>query len=279
LTIDVIVPSVRPDTIDRLLYSFRWNSIWPDLITIVSNEIDNDIHGHGLPVRLIRFRSSVYPVGNRDVALRRNIGIWQLPCSHIVTFDDDQLAPIHLVEHARALLRIKPFFWGHHRYLDFPRYGLEEIFQLPAGAGRPRESPPNTWHLWMSAYAGLFGAEAAYVRDRGGFDLIYCGRHAGEDQDLGRRLAAHAGDGERVFVHEPPFAWHPEHTAPWSAPRYSNLCEAGHALRSADVDGHAVRQCALCPYFEADFDHLTGTEAVLLFDPAGVEMVVNDFNK
>jgi hypothetical protein len=38
-----------------------------------------------------------------------------------------------------------------------------------------------------------------------------------------------------------------------------------------------VRQCALCPYFEVDFDHLTGMEAVLLFDPAGVEMVVDDF--
>jgi hypothetical protein len=60
LTIDVIVPLVRPETIDRLLYSFRWNRTWPDLITIVSNEIDNDIHVHGLPVRLIRFRSSVY---------------------------------------------------------------------------------------------------------------------------------------------------------------------------------------------------------------------------
>jgi hypothetical protein len=47
-------------------------------------------------------------------------------------------------------------------------------------------------------------------------------------------------------------------------------------LRPAEVDGHAVRQCAFCPYFEADFDHLTGTEAVWPFDPAGAEMVVDE---
>jgi len=276
LTLDVIIPSVRSQTIDRLLYSFSRNSIWPDCITIVSNEVNTDIAVYGLPVRLIRFQSADYPVGHRDVALRRNVGIWQSSCTHILTFDDDQIASKHLVEDARALLSSKPFFWGHYRYIDFSRYGLDEILRLPAEVGRARENPPNAWHLWMSAYGGLFGADAQYVRDLGGFDLLFCGRHGGEDQDLGRRLAQHSGDGERVFVHEPPFAWHPERTPPWEPMRYSNLCETAHLLRPVEVVGHTLNQCTRCPYFEAEFDHPIGTVAVLRFDPSHVDTMIDE---
>ena len=155
-SLDVIVPSVRPATVGRLLESLALGSVRPDAVSIVSNEVEASIETHGLDVRLLRFRSSEYPIGDRDVALRRDVGIWSSEHSHVLTLDDDVVAPANLIETSRALLADEPYFWGHYRYISFPGYALERLVELPPELGRRRENPPNSWHLWMSCYAGAF---------------------------------------------------------------------------------------------------------------------------
>ncbi len=278
MEIDVVIPAVRVNSIPPLLYSFSRNRVRPDLITIVSNEVPSDINTLGLKVRILRFTSRDYPIGACDVALRRDIGVWKSPCSHIVTFDDDQLAPSTLIESSRDLLTRQRFFWGHYRFLDFSRYTIEEIADLPPSRGRPRETPPNAWHLWRSAYGGLFGAEKMLVQQIGGFDLIFCGRHAGEDQHLGRRLARFAGQGERIFVHEPPFAWHPEAKVPWPPVKYSNLCSGSHDFENQGGSGMSIRKCRGCPFFEPPAGDLSHDDVAILFDGSKVDVLVEELS-
>jgi len=265
--IDVIIPAVRAAAcVGKALYSLSRNSVRPQLVTVVSNELDDDLPTHGLDVRLIRFASEHYPVGDRDVALRRDIGIWLSPCSHVLTFDDDQLAPPNLIEASLAILGRRPYCWGHYRFTDFSRYGLDALLALRPEQGRTREHPANAWHGWMSCYGGLFAAERQLVQAVGGFDLIFCGRHAGEDQNLGRRLAWHLDRSERVFIHEPPFAWHPEQRIPWGTPRYTNLCPCGHRLEVTRRGWVDLLQCRACPYFEVVRGELFGTGVAIPFD-------------
>ena len=274
MDIDILIPAVRPKAIPGLLYSFSRNSSRPDLITIISNDVSGQISTFGLNVRLLRFASDHYPIGSRDVALRRSIGIWNSPCSHVMTFDDDQLAPSNLVEASRKLFSRERFFWGHYRFLDFSQYTIDEILEFAPARGRTRETPPNAWHLWYSAYGGLFAAEKMLVLQVGGFDLIFCGRHAGEDQNLGRRLARFMGHGERIFVHEPPFAWHPEARLPWSDVKYSNLCNGPHDLDYQMISGMTIRKCRRCPYFDPPAGDLGGDEVIMKYDESKVDVAV-----
>ncbi|HET7265253.1 MAG TPA: hypothetical protein VFL28_11330 [bacterium] len=276
LTLDVVIPSLRRDSVGGALYSLGRGTAVPDLITIVSNEVAPSLVPVGLRVRLVRFRSARYPIGTMDVALRRNIGIWASPCSHIITFDDDQLASPDMVEAGARLFERQAFFWGHYRFLDFAVRPVDEILQLPASAGRPREFPPNAWHGWQSAYGGLFGGEKSMLQAAGGFDLAYCGRHAGEDQHLGRRLADAAGHAGRVFVHEPPFAWHPTAKVPWSAPAYTNTCAGPHQFEEHRLGAVSVQQCRVCPYFQPPPGDVPTGEVLMRFDPAAVDVTVED---
>jgi hypothetical protein len=274
-SLDVIVPSVRPGTVGRLLESLALGSVRPDAVSIVSNEVEASLETHGLDVRLLRFRSSEYPIGDRDVALRRDIGIWSSELSHVLTLDDDVVAPANLIDTSRALLAGEPYFWGHYRYISFSGYTLERLVELPPELGRRRENPPNSWHLWMSCYAGAFGAERELVQHVGGFDLAFSGRHSGEDQSLGKRLAAHVAGTERVFIHEPPFVWHPTEPDEWEPPRYSNLCDGEHDLEEAEVNGLPVASCRRCPWFVAtDESRLFSGDVLVPFDPAAVEVTV-----
>ena len=277
-SLDIIIPAMRPAAcVANVLYSLSRNTVRPEVVSVVSNELDNgDLPSYGLNVRLIRFTSDHYPVGERDVALRRNVGILSSTSTHVVTFDDDQVAPPNMVEASLRLIEQKPYFWGHYRYAEFSAHGVEELLRMEASRGRPREHPPNAWHQWMSCYAGLFGAERELVQRLGGFDLIFCGRHAGEDQNLGRRLAWHVDHGERVFIHEPPFAWHPEERIAWSMPRYRNLCTGEHRLAPAWHSHVEVRRCEVCPYFEVVTGNLFSSEVVLPYDPAKVSTVVEN---
>jgi hypothetical protein len=276
-SLDVVVPALRTATIDRLLFGLARGSTRPDVVSLVSNEVPSGIETHGLDVRLLRFRSETYPVGERDVALRRDVGIWSSECSHVLSLDDDLAASAGLVESSLALLRDEPCFWGHHRYIWVDGYGPERLLELPPELGRPRESPPNSWHMWRSCYGGLFGFERSLVQGLGGFDLAFSCRHAGEDQALGKRLAAHLAGTEQVFVHEPPFAWHPADPEPWEPPGWTNLCREGHELEERSVNGLPVRACGRCPYFvAAEEEPLFGDEPVLPFDPALVDVTVEE---
>ena len=275
-SLDIIIPAMRlAASVANVLYSLSRNTVRPDVVSVVSNELDSDeVPSYGLNVRLIRFASEHYPVGERDVALRRNVGIWSSTCSHVLTFDDDQIAPPNMLEASLRLLEQKPYFWGHHRYAEFTAHGVEELVRMEAARGRPREHPPNAWHQWVSCHAGLFGAERELVRRLGGFDLIFCGRQAGEDQNLGRRLAWDVDHSERVFIHEPPFAWHPESRIAWGKPLYRNLCPGEHRLTTAWLSHVEVHRCQACPYFEVVTGNLFSSEVVLPFDPGKVATVV-----
>lgn len=273
MTLDVVVPAVRRATIGRLLESLARNTVRPDSVSIVSNEVDSGLETHGLDVRLLRFRSAEYPIGDRDVALRRDIGIWSSECSHVLTLDDDIVAPTNLIETSLALLRGEPYFWGHYRYVSFRGYTLERLVELPPELGRKREEPPNSWHLWMSCYAGAFGAERELVEEVGGFDLAFSCRHGGEDQSLGKRLAAHVAGTDRVFIHEPPFVWHPAEPDDWDPPAYSNLCDGEHDLEETSLNGLPVAACRRCPYFEVtDESRLFSGEVFVRYDPSAVEV-------
>lgn len=272
----MVIPSLRRDAVGAALYSFSRGTVMPDLITIVSNEVSRALVPQGLRVRLLRFRSVRYPVGNLDVALRRDIGIWASPCSHVITFDDDQLAPPDMIESGARLLERQAFFWGHYRFVDFAARSIDEILGLPPSAGRTRELPPNSWHGWQSAYGGLFGMEKSKLQAAGGFDLVFCGRHAGEDQHLGRRLADAAGHGGRVFVHEPPFAWHPTAKVPWSTPAYTNTCTGPHQFEERRLGTVSVQQCRVCPYFRPPEGDIPAGEILMRFDPTAVDVTVED---
>lgn len=275
MSLDVVVPALRTATIDRLLASLAWGTVRPDVVSLVSNEVPEEIETHGLEVRLLRFRSDRYPIGDRDLALRRDVGIWSSECSHVLTLDDDLVAPANLVESSLELLDRERYFWGHHRYISFAGYAPERLLELPPELGRPREKPPNSWHLWLSCYGGAFGAERALVLELDGFDLAFSCRQSGEDQSFGKRLAARTTGGEHVFIHEPPFAWHPTEPEPWGPPGYSNLCEGGHELERAELNAMPVSSCRRCPYFVAlDEDLLFSGDVFVPYDPEAVDVTV-----
>jgi|SRR5215472_4679957 len=274
MEIDVVVPSIRPAGLQWVLDSLGRNRRRPDLVTIVTNELDRDLECHGLDVRVLSFSSDRYPVGCCDLALRRNLGFWFSPCTHVMLFDDDHVAPVGLVESTLQRLAERPFCWGHYRFLPFEGRSLDEILRLPPEAGRPRELPPNAWHGYQSCFGGLFAARRDVVIELGGFDLLFLGRCANEDQSFGRRLALRHDGVERAFVHEPPFAWHPEARLPYSLPAYTNLCSADHDLQEAEAGGVAILRCRRCPYHRHNDSESTlfGDGVVMPFDPDEVEV-------
>jgi len=275
-TLDVIIPSVGRPTLARALESLAQGSALPDSVTVVSNEVPPDLASSGLPLRVLGFDSERYPYGVRDVALRRNVGIFASGCAHVLTFDDDQVAPRSMVADVRRLLEAEPVLWGHHRYVAMAGLGVAELLDRPPARGRAREHPPNGWHGWQSCYGGLFAARRDVVEAVGGFDLGFAGRHAGEDQDLGRRLARRLTGRERVYVHEPPFAWHPTAHEPWP-PTRTNVCPSGeHALVPEIVGGARGERCTRCPWFVTATapSNDRGDAPVIRFDPSLVAVSV-----
>ena len=271
--LEVIIPSIRVGTVERALYSLSRNSIPPDLVTVVSNEVPSDARSHGLAVRVLRFSSEHYPIGECDLALRRNIGIWAAEHPHVLTFDDDQLAPRGLIASSIELLRREPYFWGHHRFIRFGSYTIDQILEMDPDRGRTREFPANAWHSWQSCYGGLFGGRKDVVLEAGGYDLIFLGICRSEDQNFGRRLARRVRGTDRVFIYEPPFAWHPEEKYPWAASPVSNLCSTKHELAPDVAGGAAIVRCGRCPYFRVDDgQNLFRDEVFFPFDPARVDI-------
>jgi hypothetical protein len=271
VTLDIVIPALRPETVERLLRSLALGRDRPDSVSLAGNEIPVDMPSYGLPVRHLRFSSDMYPIGDCDVALHRNVGVWSSECSHVVFLDDDLVAPIGLVAAARRLFEREPFFWGHHRYVDVESWAIEELVSLRPESGAARESPPNSWHLWMSCYGGLFGARRDVLVDAGGFDLGFSGRCGSEDQAFGKRLADRFGHRGRAFIHEPPFAWHT--TNPRGVPprTVANICVDGHRQIEIEVGEAHAEGCETCPWFRvSDLTALLADAPLVPFDPGVV---------
>ena len=271
IELDVVIPALRERSLDDALWSLAHGSRRPDLVTIVSNEVSAERETHGLAVRILRFRSTAYPVGEGDLALKRNVGMWASPCSHVMTYDDDQVAPATLVEESLRLLERDPYFWGHHRFVNYGWYAPDQLLELGPERGTEREHPPNAWHFWLSCYGGLFGAKKSVVLHVGGYDMGFCGRYGGEDQNFGRRLAKAVDDRDMVFVHEPPFAWHPTERFEVLPRAWSNVC-AEHSLVDGVVAGAAASVCAGCPYFRVEDAALDGDDPLVPYDHGLVEL-------
>ena len=248
MKLDVVVPVTRTKTIGRLLKSLSLGTSQPDVVTLVSNEVPSNTETFGLPVRIIRFSSDTVPIGYGDAAVRRNVGIWASSGSHVITLDDDLVAPANLVATSRDLLCARPYFWGHYRYIRFTDHSIEDLVTLPPESGQTREYPPNAWHLWTSCYGGLFGVKTDVLREIGGFDLVFSCRHSNCDQQLGRRLARRIHGTDRVYIHEPPFAWHPTDPEPWGPPVYRNICSTEHQTFDSLIGAMPVQRCAQCPW-------------------------------
>lgn len=264
MKVDVVIPA-RRTTVDRLIFSLQWQTRPPDTILVVSNEVRP--RGHG--VRSIEFTSDVYAVGRHDVALRRNIGIWESDADLIVFQDDDQMASPGMIEACIERTEKDPFVWGHHRYLDFGGKPWREIMMLPPDAGRSRESEPNREHGWQSCYAGMMAARRDFLLDVGGFDMMFMGDHAGEDQQLGRRMLAKL-DQTRSFIYEPPFAWHPEEKESYLV-GVTNLCPDGsHEMYSMWHNGSEFSRCQICPLSVLISDVPEGNEIVVPYDHSRV---------
>jgi hypothetical protein len=249
-TLDVVIPSVGRPSLERALASLAQGSELPDRVTVVSNEPPPGIVANGLPLRFLTFDSVAYPYGDRDLALRRNVGIFSSSCDDVLTFDDDQVAPRTLIADVRSALEREPVVWGHHRYIAMTGRSVASLLDLPPDRGVAREHPPNVWHGWQSCYGGLLAARRAVLEEAGGFDMAFACRHAGEDQDLGRRLARRLRGSDRVFIPEPPFAWHPAEPDPWPATRRRNVCPDGeHDLQPQSFGDARGERCARCPWF------------------------------
>lgn len=271
MSLEIIIPCVRPTALPRLIRSLAQQTVPPTQVTIVTNHLVPllDIHDSGIEVRLLQFTSTRYSIGEFDVGLRRNIALWRAESNHVLFFDDDQLAPGTLVETTLAALQKRPVIWGNYRFVDWSTWSDAEVRDNPATVGVSREKPANYEHLPLSCYAGLLGAEAAVLKEVGGFDLVYTVGSC-EDQNLGMRLLG--GADKLVMIREPPFVWHTTSRLPYERDPHANGC-GDHdleALRTHDFDW--VR-CRRCPFVnKATGQHVDYHPVIVPFDPAGVDV-------
>jgi hypothetical protein len=275
VTVSILVPSLGGRSIDRLLTSLSLGSVIPDEVVVVTNEID-DLDTHGLRVRLVGFSSTEYVVGFRDIALRCNIAIHAAESDRVIFQGEDHIASRTMVADSLALLEQRRYFWGHHRYTRFGDKTVAEIVTMAPERGKSRETAANREHLFLSCYSGMLGAEKALLQEIGGFDMAFQCRHAGEDQQLGRRLSQRFDRSDRVYIFEPPFSWHPTDPDPWGEPRRINACGT-HEFSIAEIDGHPYEVCANCPFrrFVGTNEELyTKGDPIVAFRPELVDLEV-----
>lgn len=235
--IEVIATPTRSP--NQLIESLALNTIQPDLVTLVTNG-NHRVDNYGLRVRLLRFSSDQYAVGKNDVALRCNVGVWSAKEPMIIFQGDDQVASQTMLEDSLAILKVKTHFWGHHRYTEFRNKSVADIMAQHPESGRSREQGVNKHHGYYSCYSGMLGILTDKIRSVGAFDMAFNCRHAGEDQHLGRRL-----DGTSVFIHEPPYSWHPEQARPWEDLGPTNTCDS-HNLGKIEIEGYTFVKCHNC---------------------------------
>lgn len=253
MTVDVVIPTTRP-SVDLLIASLAQGSREPDRIWVVTNEVERR-----QTATWVNFSSDVQPIGSGDAGLRRNIGADLSDADIVLFLDDDCIAPANLVEEAARIAAEDGFCWGHHRYIDTDRHDLAELLTLPPEEGVSREHGVNRWHGWQSSYAGNLAIERKLFWEVGGFDLAYLGHHGSEDQQLGRRLSENG----RTFVHEPPFAWHPDRVA-WHSTMVTNT-PGTHRMTTSMVRSHSFMVCDECPRrTPIDVAALTESETVVI---------------
>lgn len=254
MRVDVVIPTTRR-SVNELVDSLRMGDLAPDNIWLVSNTVTPERPGVGV----LRFSSTVQPVGVGDAGLRRNIGADVSEADIVVFLDDDLLASLTTVSAAAAIAERDGFCWGHHRYIDFHQYRASELLAMGPENGKSREFGVNRWHGWQSSYAGLLAIRRDVFWEAGGFDLAYLGHHGSEDQQLGRRLGK--GNGYQTFVHEPPFAWHP------TGPNRYVASPTGHEhdWDGREINGHRFNVCRRCPgRIPSDVGALTTSDTVVI---------------
>jgi hypothetical protein len=277
MTVEIVIPSLRQESVERLVYSLSKCDPQPDVVTVVTNEA-HPFGNYGLKVRLLRFESDRYPIGYLDVALRQNVGIYSAECDVIVIQGDDQIAPHSMIRDVTEHLN-GPYLWGNHRLLDFALYTPDQIMAMGMADGESREqpTPPHT-HGYMSCYGGMFAAKTDFIQDFGAFDMAFNGMHGSEDQQLGFRLMKRANQ-HGVFIDEPPYSWHSlelkhgdtRSRAPWLEPKRNGCIE--HELVDQNRGGLDYLVCKRCPYYRL-LDHSTLFHGALVerYDPAAVQI-------
>jgi hypothetical protein len=243
MRVDVVIPTTR-STVNDLIWSLGRGTRVPDGIIVVSNETVPTWPDIGY----VTFDSDIQPYGTGDAGLRRDIGADLSDADIVVFLDDDLIAPRDMLETTVEIVERDGFCWGHHRFIDFDQVPAGALIDMPPERGRSREHYVNDWHGWQSSYAGLLGIRRDLFWDVGGFDLAFLGHHGNEDQHLGRRLSLRGDHPERTFVHEPPFAWHPE-LVRFHGNVKTNTATNGHAFLSVEtVNGKRFSKCSQCPY-------------------------------
>jgi len=280
--ISVAIPTVRPKFIPVVLRAFELGDVLPAEVLLVSNEVEaGSLRTYEFPVRILQFSSDTYGYGVRDIALRRNIGVWDCKSPSVLCFDDDEVPTRELVGQVAELLKTEAYVWGHHRIVDFDEPTSEQeaealiakLQSMPAEAGRSRECAANRVHLYMSGYGGLFACNVALLKALGGFDMVHnCA--VGEDQAVARQLARFVGGGkagaDHIFVFEPPFAWGT--TKQFGlAPMKRNVCVGTHEFVRRTWAGMPMDQCTKCPLRQ--IPNLTVSDRIVLpFDRSAVSV-------
>jgi hypothetical protein len=239
MNIEVIVPSAGNPS--KLLWSLNQQSRPPDLVTVVSNEYCAPEFLLEVSARVLRFDSEDYPYGYKDVALRRNIGIWESSADVIIFQDDDQIAPRHMVRDFAFKLEDTEVVWGHHRFIDFDDHDPAELLDADPSIGRSREHEANRFHTYQSGYAGCLGVKREALLKHQGFDMLFLGRHGSEDQNLAKRMC-----GPMIKIWEPPFAWHPLQS-PHRMQGPTNVCVGEHDWEPDVYNGVVFSKCSKCP--------------------------------
>jgi hypothetical protein len=276
MSVEIVIPSLRQEPVERLVYSLSKCDPQPDVVTVVTNEA-HPFDNYGLRARLLRFSSEKYPVGYLDVALRQNVGIYAAECETIVIQGDDQIAPHSMIGDVQEHLSDE-YLWGNHRLVDFADYSADQIMALAMEDGESREHPePPFWHGYQSCYGGMFAAGTAFIQDFGAFDMAFNGLHESEDQQLGCRLMRRA-DEKAVWIIEPPYSWHSielkhgdtRERAPWLPPQI-NGCEV-HDLVETTRNSFKYLQCTRCLYYRFNDERakLFRGELIERYDPAAV---------
>lgn len=274
LTVEIVIPALRQKPVERLVHSLCLNTQPPDIITVVSNEVEPFPAPAGATVRLLRFASKEYAIGEYDVALRQNCGVWAAQCDTIIIQGDDQIAPPSMIEDSLHVLGDGEYIWGNHRLIDFNR-DPEHIRLMPKELGISRENPvPPARHGFQSCYGGMLAIRTDFIREVGAFDMAFMGRHGSEDQQLGYRLMARKRE-NTVLISEPPFSWHPielrdgdtRAREQWLMP-VTNGC-GDHLLSETTISGMRFLFCSRCPYrrFSDEPEKLFRDEVIVAFRP------------